>query len=188
MLCLILSPSHRQRLVELSTTVQVLSPPLGQARLRVVQFFESLFSANKTFVDNRLAEIHVLPKIMDLFFQYEWHNILHCIVDRIFKIVIGGSNEALKNEVGGSSLLSLDGVVACIHAGPVPHPVLPAFVFLSRICVPLLHLPAALQGMQDRQSNSAGSATERSRVVCVLCIPVLYSVGVLSSSVLTPPF
>lgn len=70
----------------LPCTVQTASSilsPLGLYRLKLVQLVNVLVSLNYHFIDNQLIEHRVIARVIDLFFQYKWNNILHCTVQNM---------------------------------------------------------------------------------------------------------
>jgi hypothetical protein len=67
-----------------------LDPPLGQNRLKILEVVLALVSLKSPEVEAKLMELSVLPTVMDLFFAYEWHNLLHNLVKTLLEIVITG--------------------------------------------------------------------------------------------------
>lgn len=50
-------------------------------------------------IDAEIIKHGSLRIIVDLFFEYEWSNFLHAIVEQICRTILGGQNEDLKHEV-----------------------------------------------------------------------------------------
>ena len=87
-----------QSVTKMKTTFGEIAP-LGPARLKVILFFETLFMSNRPFLEARLHEIGVLKRIVDLFFEFEWNNLLHCVVDRIVRHILTSNHVDLKKQV-----------------------------------------------------------------------------------------
>jgi len=67
-----------------------LDPPLGQNRLKILEVLLALVSLKSPAVEAKLIELSVLPTVLDLFFKYEWHNLLHNLVKSLLEIIIKG--------------------------------------------------------------------------------------------------
>jgi len=46
-----------------------------------------------------MIELSVLPTVLDLFFKYEWHNLLHNLVKSLLEIIITGENRAMSESL-----------------------------------------------------------------------------------------
>lgn len=62
--------------------------PLGIYRLKLVQLVSTLISTNYHFVDNELIEHRILSRVIDLFFQFKWNNILHCTIQQMVVFIL----------------------------------------------------------------------------------------------------
>jgi hypothetical protein len=65
-----------------------LDPPLGIVRLKVLELIAMLVALDDPVVEERLATLKVLPAVLDIFFKYEWHNLLHNLVYKMLEPVI----------------------------------------------------------------------------------------------------
>eukprot|EP01105_Mastigella_eilhardi_P006815 TRINITY_DN18334_c0_g1_i1.p1 TRINITY_DN18334_c0_g1~~TRINITY_DN18334_c0_g1_i1.p1 ORF type:complete len:693 (+),score=195.99 TRINITY_DN18334_c0_g1_i1:79-2157(+) len=69
--------------------------PLGAHRLRVVEFILALVQSNYKCVIDYFAQSTVLLEVLDLFFQYCWHTLLHHVVlDIVLFICASPNNDA----------------------------------------------------------------------------------------------
>lgn len=73
-----------------------LSPPFGETRMKAVELVLVLFRSNYPEISAKLLELRVLPTIMDLFFEYEWNNMLHGLVESIIRTILDSRSEDLK--------------------------------------------------------------------------------------------
>jgi len=94
---LLTKPPDAQRV--LLTQYGQLNPPLGETRMKAVELFLVLFRSNYGDVNQKLAELKVVPSILDLFFQYEWNNMLHGLVESIIRTILESESFALKQSL-----------------------------------------------------------------------------------------
>lgn len=73
-----------------------LDPPLGILRLKVVQFFESILKSYFQRLEAEIIACRTFGIITELFFTYEWNNILHNSFVNIAKAVMTSTNNDLK--------------------------------------------------------------------------------------------
>jgi serine/threonine-protein phosphatase 6 regulatory subunit 3 len=90
---------HPPPMERLELTFGVLDPPLGEARLRVIEFLISLYHYGFQPINNELIRHQVLSVIFDLFFKYEYNNILHNLVLRSVNFVLASENFELKRSL-----------------------------------------------------------------------------------------
>jgi len=76
------------RMEAVINTTGKLDPPLGVVRLRVLELIGMLVALENPVVDARLAALKVLPAVLDMFFKYAWHNLLHNLVRKMLEPVI----------------------------------------------------------------------------------------------------
>eukprot|EP01117_Protostelium_nocturnum_P020305 TRINITY_DN9074_c0_g1_i1.p1 TRINITY_DN9074_c0_g1~~TRINITY_DN9074_c0_g1_i1.p1 ORF type:complete len:398 (-),score=89.72 TRINITY_DN9074_c0_g1_i1:11-1204(-) len=69
------------------TTCGMLAP-LGLTRLNCVQLVLQLIQLNFKLVDTALIEYRLISKVVDLFFQFKWNNILHKTVENIVSFTL----------------------------------------------------------------------------------------------------
>jgi hypothetical protein len=82
---------------ELKTQYGSLKPPLGPTRLKVVELVTALVQAEVTLAcDNlvcpNLVQLDILSRVLDLFFQYHWNNLLHGFCEAMVHTVLDQSN------------------------------------------------------------------------------------------------
>eukprot|EP01132_Coremiostelium_polycephalum_P009691 gene9691-11898_t len=70
--------------------------PLGFHRLKVVEFFADLINSRYLCIDKKIIELDILSKCLDLFFIYQWNNLLHSQIHQICQIVLYSENDDLK--------------------------------------------------------------------------------------------
>eukprot|EP00189_Rhodosorus_marinus_P011940 CAMPEP_0184743348 /NCGR_PEP_ID=MMETSP0315-20130426/6230_1 /TAXON_ID=101924 /ORGANISM="Rhodosorus marinus, Strain UTEX LB 2760" /LENGTH=667 /DNA_ID=CAMNT_0027214575 /DNA_START=25 /DNA_END=2028 /DNA_ORIENTATION=+ len=58
----------------------VVHEPLGSTRLKVVEFFTTCMKQGKEMTILALDDVELAECLLDLFFQYEWNNMLHHLV------------------------------------------------------------------------------------------------------------
>eukprot|EP00288_Rhodomonas_lens_P007255 CAMPEP_0177725400 /NCGR_PEP_ID=MMETSP0484_2-20121128/19230_1 /TAXON_ID=354590 /ORGANISM="Rhodomonas lens, Strain RHODO" /LENGTH=674 /DNA_ID=CAMNT_0019237909 /DNA_START=137 /DNA_END=2158 /DNA_ORIENTATION=- len=80
-----------------------LDPPLGSTRLKVLEVLQALVGLEYASVDRELVAKKVIPATLDVFFRYEWHNLMHNLVQKMLQTVLnkqddGGLKEALLGE------------------------------------------------------------------------------------------
>eukprot|EP00871_Galdieria_phlegrea_P001026 jgi/Galph1/1924/GphlegSOOS_G615.1 len=85
--------SHDDELVSKDNKYSSFSqfPLLGLHRLQMVKFFTALVSVPHVDVQNTLVQHEVLVPIIQLFFQYPNHNILHTDVERLIVAILRGN-------------------------------------------------------------------------------------------------
>jgi len=71
----------------ISTTNAIISP-LGLYRVKCVQLVFSLLKANYHIIDTALIEHKIIARCVDLFFQFKWNNILHCIIEKMTEFIM----------------------------------------------------------------------------------------------------
>ncbi|KAI3983340.1 hypothetical protein MKX01_013407 [Papaver californicum] len=67
----------------LPTTYGELKPPLGKHRLKIVEFIAVLLRSGNEIAEKELVSSGALRRILDLFFEYPFHNALHHQVESI---------------------------------------------------------------------------------------------------------
>ncbi len=80
----------------LDTQYGALSPPFGETRMKAVELILVLFRSNYREINAQLVKLEVLPCIMDLFFEYEWNNMLHGLVESVIRTILDSRSEELK--------------------------------------------------------------------------------------------
>mmetsp|Transcript_28057 Transcript_28057/g.57486 ORF Transcript_28057/g.57486 Transcript_28057/m.57486 type:complete len:639 (-) Transcript_28057:198-2114(-) len=65
-----------------------LDPPLGSTRLKVLEVLQALVGLDYQSVDEALCSLKALPAALDLFFRYEWHNMMHNLVQRMLETIL----------------------------------------------------------------------------------------------------
>jgi len=82
--------------VALKTQYGSLKPPVGPLRLKVIELMVALLRCNTLpELCNRIAALDLIPLAIDLFFTYEWHNILHGLVEHIIQMILSGTTTVL---------------------------------------------------------------------------------------------
>jgi len=76
------------RMQPLTNSTGTLDPPLGVVRLHVLELIAMLVALENPVVEARLAALKVLPAVLDMFFKYAWHNLLHNLVRKMLEPVI----------------------------------------------------------------------------------------------------
>lgn len=79
------NPPRQQKIVNTVTTID---PPLGSVRFKIVELIHLLVLLDNIDVYSALAEHEAIPICLQLFFQYEWHNMLHNLVQKILEFVV----------------------------------------------------------------------------------------------------
>ncbi|PKA53568.1 hypothetical protein AXF42_Ash009064 [Apostasia shenzhenica] len=69
--------------VVLPTTYGSLKPPLGNHRLKIVEFISVLLTIGCEEAEKELMRLGALRRMLDLFFEYPYNNFLHHQVERI---------------------------------------------------------------------------------------------------------
>lgn len=86
-------------LAELHLSFGTLNPPLGETRLKVVEFLSALYHIGFPPIEKELIKNNVLNTIFDLFFEYEFNNILHNIVLKNVGFILAGESMELKRSL-----------------------------------------------------------------------------------------
>jgi hypothetical protein len=81
------------------TSFGTLDPPLGEMRLRVIEFVSTLFHIRSEHVETEVVKSGVLAVITDLFFQYEFNNLLHNLFLKIISYILAGECVNLKKSL-----------------------------------------------------------------------------------------
>lgn len=81
---------HPPHMEPMMTTFGVLDPPLGETRLRVIEFMSTLFhlANHNSEIESALISSQVLVAICELFFQYEFNNFLHSLFLKTVSLII----------------------------------------------------------------------------------------------------
>ncbi|KAL9652266.1 hypothetical protein ABK040_011926 [Willaertia magna] len=80
-------------------TFGTLNPPLGETRLKVIEFLSSLYHIRCEPVEKALIECNVLNVVIDLFFKYEFNNLLHNLLLNIISFILSGDSQSLKKNL-----------------------------------------------------------------------------------------
>jgi len=81
--------------------------------MKAVELFLVLFRSNYPEVNKELARLQVISFIMDLFFHYEWNNMLHGLVESIIRTILDTDSLVLKQ--------------SCFHDGKLSQRVFDAY-------------------------------------------------------------
>jgi len=65
----------------------------GFHRLKVLELFHTILALGYTSVENELLNMDIFQISLDLFFEYQWNNFLHHIVERMFLYVLQESTD-----------------------------------------------------------------------------------------------
>ncbi|XP_026383718.1 serine/threonine-protein phosphatase 6 regulatory subunit 2-like isoform X2 [Papaver somniferum] len=79
----------------LPTTYGKLQPPLGKHRLKIVEFISILLSIGSEAAERELTALGAIKCILDLFFEYPFHNFLHHHVETIILACLDGKKTVL---------------------------------------------------------------------------------------------
>ncbi|KJE98219.1 hypothetical protein CAOG_08217 [Capsaspora owczarzaki ATCC 30864] len=71
----------------LKLTSGVLQRPFGATRLKIVRFLAMLFRSSNADAYKALAECKALDTVLDLFFEFQWNNFLHALVEDIIRAI-----------------------------------------------------------------------------------------------------
>ncbi|EGC34970.1 hypothetical protein DICPUDRAFT_92107 [Dictyostelium purpureum] len=82
--------------ISFTTTTGPLSPPLGFHRLKVIEFFADLINSRYLCIDKKIMELDILSTCLELFFKYQWNNLLHSQIHQICQIILYSENDELK--------------------------------------------------------------------------------------------
>jgi hypothetical protein len=66
----------------------VLDPPLGAARLKVLEVLSVMVMLGNKDLEEQIVKLRVLPAVLDIFFEYPWHNLMHNLVWRMFEQIL----------------------------------------------------------------------------------------------------
>ena len=87
--------NHKLRQNELNdylNTMKVTWKPLGEGRLRIVEVISSGLKQDNETLFEKIAESGVLRTVTDLFFDYPWNSIFHCVFDGIVQTTLLNQN------------------------------------------------------------------------------------------------
>lgn len=90
---------HNEPKNTIQTTYGLTVKPLGLTRLRITEIIGSAIKLNNTLVNDKLAETDVYSTLMELMVKFEWNNILHNIIERIFMSTLEGNVSSLRKNV-----------------------------------------------------------------------------------------
>ncbi|KAM2060890.1 hypothetical protein TB2_046014 [Malus domestica] len=79
----------------LLTTYGKLQPPLGQHRLKIVEFVAVLLSVGGETVEKELIRLGAIQRILDLFFKYPYNNFVHHHIENIIVSCLESKNAPL---------------------------------------------------------------------------------------------
>jgi hypothetical protein len=77
-------------------TTGKLDPPLGCIRMKVVDLLHALVLTGDAVVEQKIIESKALSVVMDLFFKYEWCNILHNTAKSMIDEILAGDKSNMK--------------------------------------------------------------------------------------------
>jgi hypothetical protein len=81
--------------IDLPTSYGKLCPPLGEVRLRAAELTCNLVQFDKLQLQQEMGKLQLIPKLLDLFFEYPWHNILHNLVESAIQIILAADEGKL---------------------------------------------------------------------------------------------
>lgn len=73
-----------------------LDPPLGSIRMKSVNLLHALVLTGDAVVEEKIIESKAMSVVMDLFFKYEWCNILHNTVKAMIDGILAGDKSNMK--------------------------------------------------------------------------------------------
>ncbi|KAI3974026.1 hypothetical protein MKX01_026423 [Papaver californicum] len=79
----------------LPTTYGKLQPPLGKHRLKIVEFISILLSIGSEAAERELTALGAIKCILNLFFEYPFHNFLHRHVETVILACLDGKKTVL---------------------------------------------------------------------------------------------
>ncbi|MED6136644.1 hypothetical protein PIB30_057827 [Stylosanthes scabra] len=79
----------------LPTTYGVLRPPLGKHRLKIVEFMAVILKTGNEVAENEMANSGIIRRVIDLFFEYPFNNLLHHHVESIILSCLESRNDAI---------------------------------------------------------------------------------------------
>eukprot|EP01086_Lenisia_limosa_P006600 TRINITY_DN25558_c0_g1_i1.p1 TRINITY_DN25558_c0_g1~~TRINITY_DN25558_c0_g1_i1.p1 ORF type:complete len:664 (-),score=219.18 TRINITY_DN25558_c0_g1_i1:173-2164(-) len=72
---------------------------VGIRRAKILELFSSLLATDYDIIDEAFADLRVVTKALDLFFEFPWNNILHNAVVKIVTTALKGNSSVLRNKV-----------------------------------------------------------------------------------------
>jgi len=84
---------------QITTSMGVINPPAGKARIKVIEFFVHLVRTNYEAVALEIIKAGIIKTCLDLFFQLCWNNFLHRIVLDLVQSILEGKSDALRLEL-----------------------------------------------------------------------------------------
>jgi len=88
-----------KKIESLTTTFGHLDPPLGEHRLKIIEFVVQLYRINSSDVEAVLLESDFISIILDLVLTYEFHNLLHNLFLSLITFILAGESIALKKSL-----------------------------------------------------------------------------------------
>ncbi|CAJ2654436.1 serine/threonine-protein phosphatase 6 regulatory subunit 3-B-like isoform X2 [Trifolium pratense] len=79
----------------LPTTYGELRPPLGKHRLKIVEFIAELLKTRNEVAEKELVNSGTIGRIVDLFFEYPYHNSLHHHIESIILSCLESKADAI---------------------------------------------------------------------------------------------
>ncbi|KAK6917077.1 SIT4 phosphatase-associated protein family [Dillenia turbinata] len=79
----------------LVTTFGKLQPPLGKHRLKVVEFIAVLLATGSEAAEEEVIRLGVIKRVLQLFFEYPYHNFMHHHVENIIIACLESKNVPL---------------------------------------------------------------------------------------------
>lgn len=73
--------------------------PFGFVRMKIVQLILALLTSNNKAVIDLLVEKQVFKTILDLFFHFQWNNLLHTQVHLLVRSILEGRDVSLKRSL-----------------------------------------------------------------------------------------
>jgi serine/threonine-protein phosphatase 6 regulatory subunit 3 len=89
-------------LEKVTTSHGTMDPPMGEMRLKVVEHLQTLFKISVeryAQIRKELVSQNVFNILLDLFFKYEFNNILHCQVFSIIQMVMESKDSELTKQL-----------------------------------------------------------------------------------------
>ncbi|KAG5515495.1 hypothetical protein RHGRI_036518 [Rhododendron griersonianum] len=83
----------------LPTTYGELRPPLGKHRLKIVEFIAVLLKTGNEVAEKELVTSGTIQRVLDLFFEYPFHNSLHHHVESIIISCLESKNDTIVNHL-----------------------------------------------------------------------------------------
>jgi hypothetical protein len=94
--------TNEPQLDKVNTSHGTLDPPMGEMRLKVVEHLQTLFKISVeryAQIRKELVSLNVFNILLDLFFKYEFNNILHCLVFSIIQMVMESKDKELNEQL-----------------------------------------------------------------------------------------